>query len=172
MLLVSIQRLDFMFVFLRLFLFQHPPVAPQEPFRLYREYFRNHEKGSLSKCNNTNINDTKPTKMRLGSWHKTTAFGLLDFAISQKSLTFCSATGKPNFWQEKQVGQSFLLPLLLPHAFLQNLRKNPTSSLSQQLDKKRIRLLSCIFFCCDSKFSALQKSHQELIHSDLYILLM
>ena len=44
MLLVSIQRLDFMFVFLRLFLFQHPPVAPQEPFRLYRKYFRNHEK--------------------------------------------------------------------------------------------------------------------------------
>ena len=78
--------------------------------------------------------------MKLGSWHKTTAFDLLDFAISQKSLTFCSATGKPNFWQEKQVGQSFLPPLLLPHAFLQNLRKNPTSSLSQQLDKKRIRL--------------------------------
>ena len=97
MLLVSIQRLDFMFVFLRLFLFQHPPVALQEPLRFYRECFIKNEKGSVSKSKNTNIHDTKPAKMKLGSWHKTTAFDLLDFAISQKSLTFCSATGKPNF---------------------------------------------------------------------------
>ena len=53
MLLVSIQRLDFMFVFLRLFLWEHPPVAPQEPFRLYRECFRKNEKGP--KCKNTNM---------------------------------------------------------------------------------------------------------------------
>ena len=97
MLLVSIQRLDFMFVFLRLFLFQHPPVALQEPLRFYRECFIKNEKGSVSKSKNTNIHDTKPAKMKPGSWHKTRAFDLLDFAISQKSLTFCSATGKPNF---------------------------------------------------------------------------
>ena len=147
MLLVSIQRLDFMFVFLRLFLFQHPPVAPQESFRLYREYFRNHEKGSLSKCQNTNIHDKKPTK-KLGSFIKLQL--LICWILQFLKNPWRSAVQLVNQTFDKKnklANPFFLLCLSRMHFTKFEEKSNFILESTTWQEENKIAILH--FFCCD-----------------------